>query len=125
MPLKKKINLSGSHLHAKRISELMLEKKGLDVIIIDVRKITTLTDFFILCTSESGPQTRAITDHIDLEMKKEGIEAWHIEGYQYLDWVLLDYVNIVVHVFSSEAREYYEFERLWADGTLTVVPDKV
>ena len=114
----------GSPFHARRISELMLEKKALDVTIIDVRKITTLTDFFVLCTSESQPQSRAITDHIHQEMKKEKMKAWHIEGYQQLDWVLIDFVNIVVHVFSKNAREYYEFERLWADGTITIVQDE-
>jgi len=122
--LKKKKSPSGSQLHAKRISKLMLEKKALDVTIIDVRKITTLTDFFVLCTSESQPQTRAITDHIHQEMKKEAMKAWHIEGYQQLDWVLVDFVNIVAHVFSKDAREYYEFERLWADGKITRIKDK-
>ena len=117
-------NPSGSQLHALRISELMLEKKALDIMIIDVRKITTLTDYFVICTSESEPQTRAITDHINLTMKKEGTESWHIEGYQNLDWVLIDYVNIVTHIFSKETREYYEFERLWADGVMTTVRDK-
>ena len=68
----------------QRISELMLEKKALDVKIIDVRKITTLTDFFIICTSASEPQTRAITDHIHEQMKKDGINVWHIEGYENL-----------------------------------------
>ena len=121
---KKKHNPLGSPLHARRISELMLEKKALDVTIIDVRKITTLTDFFVLCTSESQPQSRAITDHIHQEMKKEKMKAWHIEGYQQLDCVLLDFVNIVAHVFSKDAREYYEFERLWADGKITRVKDK-
>ncbi len=102
----------------------MLGKKALDVIIIDVRKITTLTDFFVICTSESEPQTRAIIDHINVQMKEEGRKAWHIEGYENLDWVLMDYVNIVVHVFSRESRNYYDLERLWADGQITKVHDK-
>ena len=126
MPKQKKTkpNPSGSQLHAKRISELMLEKKAIDISIIDVRKITTLTDFFVVCTSESEPQTRAITDHINLTLKKEGLESWHIEGYEHLDWVLVDYVNIVAHIFSKNTREYYEFERLWADGVITTIRDK-
>jgi len=110
--------------YAQKISDLMLGKKALDVIIIDVQKITTLTDFFVICTSESEPQTRAITDHINEQMKKEGLKAWHIEGYENLDWVLMDYVNIVVHVFSRESRDYYDLERLWADGQITKVHDK-
>ncbi len=125
MPKKNQIkpNPSGSQLHALRISELMLDKKALDIKIIDVRNITTLTDFFVLCTSESEPQSRAIADHVNVTMKKEGNASWHTEGYQYLDWVLVDFVNIVVHIFSKKAREYYEFERLWADGNITVVQD--
>ena len=102
----------------------MVEKKALDITIIDVREITTLTDFFVVCTSESGPPPRAITDHINLTMKKEGTKSWHIEGYQHLDWVLIDHISIVTHIFSKEAREYYEFERLWADGVITTVKDK-
>ena len=102
----------------------MLDKKALDIKIIDVRNITTLTDFFVICTSESQPQTRALTDHINQTMKQEGIQVWHIEGYEYLDWVLLDYVNIVVHIFSNESRGFYDLERLWADGKITQVIEK-
>ena len=58
------------------------------------------------------------------QMKEDGVQAWHIEGYENLDWVLLDYVNIVVHVFSRESRNYYDLERLWADGQITKVHDK-
>ena len=127
MPKEKKIkpDSSDSQIHAQRISELMLDKKALDIKIIDVRDITTLTDFFVICTSESEPQTRAITDHVNLTMKTAGYASWHTEGYQLLDWVLVDFVNIVVHIFSKKAREYYEFERLWADGTITEVQEKV
>ena len=94
-------NPTGSQNEAQRISELMLEKKALDIIIIDVRKITTLTDFIVVCTSESEPQSRAITDHINQKMKEEGVRSWHTEGYEHLDWVLVDFVNIVVHIFSK------------------------
>ena len=113
----------GSKNLSHRIAELMLEKKALNVTVIDVREITTLTDFFVLCTSESRPQARAIADHINLKMKTEGCESWHIEGYQHLDWVLVDFVNIVAHIFSKEAREFYEFERLWADGKIIEIND--
>ena len=102
----------------------MLEKKAVDIKIIDVRSITTLTDFFVICTSESEPQTRAITDHIHEKMKANGMKAWHIEGYENLDWVLLDYVNIVVHVFSRNSRDYYDLDRLWADGQIINVQNE-
>ena len=120
---KKRNKPSGIISYTQKFTRLMLEKKALDIRIIDVRNITTLTDFFIICTSESEPQTRAIADHINEQMKKDGTEVWHIEGYENLDWVLLDYINIVVHVFSRESREYYDLERLWADGTITHVED--
>ena len=113
----------GINQHARKISELMLEKKAVDIKIIDVRKITTLTDFFVICTSESEPQTRAISDHIQRSLREDGIKAWHIEGYENLDWVLLDYINIVVHIFSKKSREYYDLERLWADGMISKVED--
>ena len=127
MPKQKKSisNPTGNQNDAQRISELMLDKKAVDIIMIDVRKITTLTDVFVVCTSESEPQTRAITDHINQKMKEEGVKSWHIEGYEHLDWVLIDFVHIVVHIFSKETREYYEFERLWADGKITHVKDEV
>ena len=126
MPIPKKIttNPTGSPNHAQLISELMLEKKAQDILIMDVRSITTLTDYFIICTSESDPQTRAITNHINDKMKETGIKSWHTEGYQNLEWVLIDFVNIVVHIFSKEARKYYEFERLWADGNIIHVKDE-
>ena len=116
-------NKYNSDKEANRISQLMLDKKALDITIMDVRKITTLTDFFVVCTSESEPQTRAITDHINEKMKEEGIKSWHTEGYQNLEWVLIDFVNYVVHIFSKNAREYYEFERLWADCDITHVKE--
>ena len=112
-----------SKIEVNQISQLMLEKKAVDIIIIDVRKLTTLTDFFIICTSESEPQTKAITDHINDRMKENGLKAWHTEGYNNKEWVLIDFVNIVVHIFSKESREYYDFERLWADGKLLHIKD--
>ena len=120
---KQKKRVENSQQIASQIADLMVDKKALDIQILDVRGLTTLTDFFVVCTSESEPQTRAITDHINMTMKKEGSESWHIEGYQHLDWVLVDFVNIVAHIFSKETREYYEFERLWADGVITTVQD--
>jgi len=106
---------------AKKISQLMLDKKATSIDIIDVRKITSLTDFFVVCTSESEPQSKAIHNHIKDELTKFGLKPWHSEGFENLKWVLLDYVDIVVHVFSKETREYYEFERLWADAKITRV----
>ena len=115
--------IENSQQIAEQIAQFMLEKKALDIQIIDVRGLTTLTDFFIICTSESEPQTRAICNHIEDELLAEKIKPWHKEGYENLDWVLLDYVNIVAQIFSRESREYYDFERLWADAKITTVKE--
>ena len=122
--IKNKTNLENSTKISKQISELMLEKKALDIRIIDVREITTLTDYFIVCSSDSDPQTRAICHHIEDELTNDGIKPWHIEGMENLSWVLIDYVNIVVQIFSIDSREFYDLERLWADGKITKVTDK-
>jgi ribosome-associated protein len=119
----KQNHLENSQEIAKKIAQLMLDKKALDILLLDVRSITTLTDFFIICTSESDPQTRAISNHIEDELTANGIKPWHIEGYEHLEWVLLDYVNIVAQVFSRDAREYYDFERLWADAKITKIKE--
>ena len=121
---KKKKPVEDSQQIASQIADLMLEKKAIDIQILDVRGLTTLTDFFVICTSESQPQSRAICNHIEDEMLETGIKPWHKEGIEKLDWVLVDFVNIVAQIFSRESREYYDFERLWGDAKVTKVDDK-
>ena len=121
---KQKKRVENSQQIASQIANLMVDKKALDIQILDVRGITTLTDFFIICTSESQPQSRAICNHIEDEMLKESIKPWHKEGFEKLDWVLIDFVNIVAQIFSRESREYYDFERLWGDAKITKIDDQ-
>ena len=102
----------------KEITSLMIDKKALDVMIIDVRNITALTDYFIICTSESDPQTRAIFNHIKDGLTTKNIKPWKTEGYEYLQWVIMDYINFVIHIFNKETRSYYDFERLWGDANI-------
>ncbi|MBC8213540.1 MAG: ribosome silencing factor [Candidatus Marinimicrobia bacterium] len=109
---------------ALKISELIASKKGNNIKIFDVRKLTTLTDFFIVCSSESNPQTMAIVNTVVNEMKKDDIRPWHVEGMEHQQWILIDYVNIVVHIFKDDVRDYYEIERLWADAEITTVEDE-
>ena len=112
------------NLLSKQIAELMLEKKAKDIQILDVTGLTTLTDSFIICTSESQPQSRAICNHIEDEMFKKGLKAWNKEGFEKLDWVLIDFVDFVIHIFSTEARKFYDFERLWGDAKILKIEDK-
>ena len=108
---------------AKIVSNLMLDKKAYDITIIDVKKLTSLTDVFIICTSDSTPQSKAITNHIKDELIKYDLKPWHIEGYEHMKWILLDYVNVVIHIFNKESREYYNFEHLWSDGKIQHIKD--
>ncbi len=102
---------------AHKIAQLMLDKKAVDIKIINVTGLTSLTDYFINCSSESDPQTRAIKNHIQDQLFEEyNIKPLNIEGYEGLKWVLMDYINIVINIFHKEQREYYNVERLWADG---------
>ena len=108
-----------------KISTYMLEKKAKDIKIIKVDKLTSITDYFVICTSESDPQAKAITKHIKARLHEEmGIKPWHIEGYENLKWILLDYVDIIVNIFNQDERKYYNIEKLWADGKIKEIRDK-
>jgi ribosome-associated protein len=77
----------------------------------------------VICSADSDTQVKAIADEIDKSLRDEGIRCWHKEGYMALSWVLLDYVDVVVHVFKKEAREFYNIEKLWGDATSIEVVD--
>jgi len=108
-------------LLVKTITKLIKEKKGYDISIIDIKKLSSLTDYFIICTSDSDPQTRAISNHIKKELSKEKIKPLQTEGLEYMDWILIDYYDIVIHIFKKEKREFYNIERLWSDTKITRV----
>ena len=109
---------------SKTITQLMLDKKATEIQIINVSKLTSLTDYFIICSSDSEPKTKAIMNHIkDKIHEKYDIKPLHLEGIENLEWVLLDYVSIVVNIFSKEKREYYNIERLWADAKITLIKE--
>ncbi len=107
-----------SYVVAQKIVEHALTKKAQNVCLIDLRPLGTVTDFFVICHGESGVQVKAIANAIADGMKQEGVSVWHKEGYRYLHWVLLDYVDVVVHVFQKEEREFYGLEKLWGDAEI-------
>ena len=100
----------------QRAANLALELKGDDVIVLDLRGISSATDHFLLASGRSDTQVKAIADHITDELKKEGVRPAHVEGKQTGRWVLLDYIDFVVHVFHPQAREFYQLENLWGDA---------
>jgi ribosome-associated protein len=95
-----------------------MSKKGNDITILDLRKISTMVDYFILITASSEIHARAIADDITKKLRKRGIRRWHIEGHAHGHWILLDYVDIVVHIFLEEERVYYNIESLWGDAPM-------
>ncbi len=101
-----------------QIAEAALDKKAENVVSLDLRKLPDAAcDFFVICSANTGVQVKAIADNIVDKIQKEtGEYPWHKEGFDNLEWVLLDYVDIVVHVFRKENREYYQLEELWLDA---------
>lgn len=100
----------------RRAAELARELKARDVVGLDLRGISSATDFFLLASGRSDVQVRAIAEHVVEELKKEGTRAEHVEGLQGGRWVLVDYIDFVVHVFHPQARSFYQLESLWGDA---------
>lgn len=122
--MKKKNELSSKEL-AEVIADGMLEKKGFDVVILDLRKIhKAITDFFVICSGSSDTQIDAIANSVDEAVHKAIQEnPWHREGQQNKEWILLDYVDVVVHIFKKDRREYYDIESLWGDADIRVIQE--
>jgi len=92
-------------------------KKGEDLIVLDLRGISSFTDFFVIMHGNSPRQNTALYESVEQELKKENIKPLSIEGKKHTEWVLMDYGNFIVHVFSKKAREYYSLEKLWGDAS--------
>lgn len=105
-----------NELLAKKAAELSLEKKCEEVAILDVRGLTSVTDFFVIATADSERKARAAYEHIVDELKHEDERPLHIEGADTLHWILLDYVDVVVHIFMPDERKFYDLESLWGDA---------
>lgn len=100
-----------------RLAALVAEdKKAREVVVLEVRDLTQITDYFVVCSGQSMLQVRAIADAIIERMEGIGHPLRHIEGYEGGRWVLLDYGDVVVHIFLAEERDYYDIERLWSDA---------
>ena len=110
-------------IRPKTIAKFMLEKKATNIKIFDVRKITSVTDFFIVCDAASDPQVKAIQNHVSRSLKKRELRPSNIEGQDQLEWVLMDYFDFIIHIFSEDKREFYDIDRLWADAKITLIED--
>ncbi len=94
------------------------EKKATDILGLDLRKISLVADYFVLCNAGNVNQAKAISDNIDEKMSEAGQRPFRTEGYKEGRWILLDFGSVVVHIFQEEERKYYNLERLWADAAL-------
>jgi ribosome-associated protein len=118
-----RLSQTESHEHSietgvsvERIIHHIMEKKGEDIVVLDLRKITSISDYFIIAQGNSNVQVKAIADEVKEKMTKEGQQPWHVEGMEGQRWILLDYVDIVVHIFDPETRHYYDIEKLYDDA---------
>jgi ribosome-associated protein len=100
------------------------EKKALDLQVLDLRSVDGFTDFFVICSGKNVRQVQAIAEAIEEALRKEQVRPAHVEGFHRAEWVLLDYFDFVVHVFSGERRDFYALERLWGSAERVPLPDE-
>ena len=100
----------------KKIAGILDQKKGMDIQAIKVRDLTIVADYFVIAGATSTTHVKSLADEVEYQLKQEDIYPARIEGYGSASWVLIDYGEVIVHIFNPEAREFYKLERLWADG---------
>ena len=122
----KKTNQVSAENLSKYIVKGIQEKKGTDIVILDLKHIgNAIADFFVICTGASDTQVDAIYDSVEKEVLNGANEKpWHREGFQNKEWILLDYVNVVVHIFRNNVRSFYGLEELWGDAVITRIEEQ-
>jgi len=100
------------------------EKKATDLVLLDLRKVASFTEFFLICTGASARQAQAVSNAIEEALLQRGKRPLHIEGYSSAEWILLDYGDFIVHVFGAASRRFYDLERLWRDALRVEVPSE-
>ncbi len=112
-----------SHQFAHRIAKYLQDKQAEDVLVLDLRDLSTIADYFVIATGSVDVHVKALVDHVDLSMRTGNPPARpsHLEGYSNLYWVLMDYGVVIVHILQPQAREYYKLEKLWGDAPTEVI----
>ena len=113
-------NFNDSKALAIEIAKILDKKKAHDVRVLKVESLTVLTDYFVIASGTSTTQVASLADEVEYELSQKGLEPYSTEGYDSKNWVLLDYSNVIVHVFVPNTRTYYDLEHLWADGETIV-----
>ena len=109
---------------AHRAAVLCLDRKANDVVLLNLKEVSDVTDFFVIASGTSDTHVRAVAEHVLEELKRDGVRVHHVEGMAQGRWVLLDYVDFVVHVFHPTLRSFYQLERLWSDAEVTEVDNQ-
>ncbi|WP_099205763.1 ribosome silencing factor [Scatolibacter rhodanostii] len=102
---------------AKQAAQILYDKKAEDINIVKIDSISSLADYFLIATGTSNTHVKALADELEVKLKEEGLMAMGVEGYRSNSWILLDYAEVVVHIFTPEGRDFYDLDRLWRDGT--------
>jgi ribosome-associated protein len=108
---------------ALKAAQLADSKKAQDIVVLRLSEVTDFVDYFVVCTAQSETQINAVVDAILEGLEKDDLKVWNSEGRQSRSWVLLDYVDVVVHVFLPQTREFYALEKLWGDAPVETIPD--
>ena len=114
-PTRQRSNTAAGRL-LREAAEAAVSKKASDLVALDLRDLGGVADYFLICSGTSDVQVKAIAEAVEEKLRDEGARPWHVEGLEGRRWVLLDYVEFVVHVFHHRTREYYLLERLWGDA---------
>jgi ribosome-associated protein len=99
------------------------DRQAADLVVLDLRPADGFTDYFLICSGRNSPQIKAISDAIQEALAERGVKPAHVEGYERAGWILLDYFDFIVHIFSLDARAFYALDRLWGNATRIEVPD--
>lgn len=110
---------------AQLIGNILISKKATDVEILDLREITDLVEYFVLCTALSETHSKALLETVRENLNTLKITPWHIEGESFAHWILIDYVDVVAHIFLPETRSYYSLEMLWGDAPHVEIPEQI
>mgnify|MGYP000612429228 FL=1 len=108
---------------AKLACDALDDKKALEIKVINIENVSTLADYFIIASGTNHNQVQAMADNVDETLGRAGYDPKQIEGYQNANWILMDYRDIVIHIFDEENRLFYDLERIWRDGTVVEVED--
>ncbi len=102
---------------AKAVEKFLDDKKGRDIKVLHVEDITSIADYFVVCTATSNTHVKALSGEVEYQLERRGVNAYHIEGRDNNSWVVLDYCNVIVHIFNREARDFYNLEKLYENTT--------